>query len=150
MKATLTFDDPRWDMPATEQRLRSGIFKSRKELKEAIREEHRRGGDLPAIYLVTSSQGSGFSAKHKVSRRGNPPSPDTLTLLNNIADRDLGTLSGEVYVKDAVAPGGSNPAVYGPILDNPSKLNRPFFATTAEKYRPTFEKNMENALNNVS
>lgn len=149
MKATLNFDDPRWNIPATEQRLNSGLFKSRKELKELIREEHRRGGDLPASYLVTNSKGVGFSAKHKVSRRGNPPSPDTLSLLNSIDDRSLGNLAGEVFVKDGVTPSGSNPAVYGPILDDPAKLNRPFFATTAERFEPKFIKNIENALNDV-
>lgn len=149
MKATLTFNDPRWDVDATQRRLSSTVTRGRKVLKERIREKHRKGGDMAPSYISAGRRGRGFRRGHKVSQRGNPPSPDTLSLLNAIDDRETAILTGEVFIREATSPGGGNPAEYGAILDNPAKLNRPFFESTAEEFRPEWEKMVENAVNDV-
>lgn len=145
MKATLTFDDPRWDIPATEQRLGSQLVVESKTVKTKIKEKHLSGGDRPASRIIRR-RGLGFTHGHKVSIRGNPPSPDTLTLLNAVDDQATGTLQREVYVKPNQNPRGGVADEYGAILDNPNKLNRPWFETTVEEYRPEFVKNMATAL----
>lgn len=139
MFATLTFDDPGWDTDAIEQKLAAEIKRSRKELKEAIREKHREGGDLPAASIVSRRSGAGFRRGHKVSRPGSPPSPDTLTLMNAIDDREVGPLEAEVYIKPDINPHGGMADRYGEILDNPSKLNRPFFESTAAEFKEKFD-----------
>lgn len=138
MKATLTFTDPRWDVHKTEQQLSGAITRARKELKETIREKHREGGSKANGQVSARRRGRGFLRGHRASSRGNAPAPDTLTLLNSIDDRRTGVLSGEVFVKDGRSPDGANPAVYAEILDNPSKLNRPFFHSTVTTFRDRF------------
>lgn len=146
MKATLNFDDPRWDVAETERKLSAAVVVSRKELKEAIREKHREGGSKASGAIVSNGSGDGFRRRHRRSSRGNPPAPETLTLLNAVDDRELGPLEGEVFIKPNKNPRGGVADEYGAVLDNPAQLNRPFFQSTADAYQETFDRRISEVL----
>jgi hypothetical protein len=146
MKASLVFDDPRWDVSATERKLKAGIFRGRKELKEEIKKTHREGGSNASGTVYARRRGTGFRRGHRASSRGSAPAPDTLTLTNAIDDQETGPLSGEVYIKHDKNPFGGYADEYGEILDDPNRLDRPFFESTAAKFEKRFDQIMEDAI----
>lgn len=90
--------------------------------------------NLPAGLRRTKNKnrvivGSNF---HRASRRGQPPAVDTAGLINSIRARKTGPL------KTTVSAGKH----YGEILDDPNKLNRPFFRSTVKEYLPKFKENI--------
>lgn len=77
--------------------------------------------------------GSNF---HRASAPGEAPAVDTGGLVNSIRAQKTGEMRSEV----------STGKKYAGRLDDSKKLNRPFFATTAEAFRPKFKQNVEDAI----
>lgn len=66
---------------------------------------------------------------HRASRRGQPPARDTGQLINSIRARRSGMM------RTTVAAG----VRYAEILDDPKRLDRPFFQVTAKAFVPKFK-----------
>lgn len=73
---------------------------------------------------------------HRASKKGQAPAIDTGGLVNSIRARKTGEL------KSTVAAGKN----YAKPLDDPNKLDRPFFQSTTEEFRPKFKENIRNAV----
>lgn len=91
------------------------------------------------LKLVPRSGGSrvvvGYTF-HRASRRGESPAIDTGGLINSIRTTKLNRLRYRIGVgKD-----------YGLPLDDPDGLDRPFFASQVEKFRPVFFENIRRAF----
>ena len=73
---------------------------------------------------------------HRASRKGQPFANDTGETLNATRARKIGELKAVV----------ANSKPHAEILDNPNKLNRPFFRSTAEEFKKQFRENLAEAI----
>jgi hypothetical protein len=73
---------------------------------------------------------------HRQSLQGDPPATDSGGLIGSIEGKPIAELKGRVSVGKK----------YGQYLDNPAKLNRPFFRTTVERFKPKFKQKIREAL----
>ena len=73
---------------------------------------------------------------HRASAPGQPPAIDTGRLINSIRGQIVGQLHGRLTVG----------AAYGVVLDDPQGLNRPFFFSRVNLYRPIFFENIRKAF----
>jgi hypothetical protein len=75
------------------------------------------------------------STFYRASAPGQPPAIRTGRLLNSIGSRRIGPTAARVSVS----------VEYALPLDDPDGLDRPFFMSQAEMYRPRFEQNIADA-----
>lgn len=73
---------------------------------------------------------------HRASARGEAPANDTGGLANATRSKKTGEMRNKV----------SNSKKYASRLDAKEGLNRPFFESTAEEYKPKFLENLEEAI----
>lgn len=73
---------------------------------------------------------------HRASRRGESPATDTGGLIGSVAAAPVSALRSRVSVGK----------VYGAILDDPKKLNRPFFKIRVDLFKPIFMQKVKEAL----
>lgn len=76
---------------------------------------------------------------HRASAKGQSPATDTGGLIGSVAGRDLAELRARVSVGKK----------YGAILDDPTKLNRPFFKVRVDLFRPNFKQRVLDALRSL-
>lgn len=74
---------------------------------------------------------------HRASARGQPPAIRTGRLINSIRARQIGAVPPRFRVATSVK--------YAAPLDDPNGLNRPFFISRGEAYRPRYLENMRRA-----
>ncbi len=99
-----------------------------------VRKESRRNSTLK-LPRVAGGLVVGFTF-HRASRRGQPPAIRTGRLLNSIRSHKIAPYHGQV-----------NAGVeYAQPLDDPAGLDRPFFHSRAELYRPRFFENIRRAM----
>jgi hypothetical protein len=73
---------------------------------------------------------------HRASSPGQPPAIDTGRLINSIRGMRISDFQHRINVG----------VEYGLPLDDPAGLDRPFFTSEVEKYRPIFYENMRRAV----
>jgi hypothetical protein len=98
-----------------------------------VRKESRRNSTLK----LRQARGGlivGFTF-HRASRPGQPPAIDTGRLINSIRGMQISKFQHRINVG----------AEYGLPLDDPEGLDRPFFTTRVEKFRPVFFENIRKA-----
>lgn len=161
MKTTLTLRNPLWNTPSRRALLGKIVQESGAELEgeikrtmlPATRKEqpsgrtYRRGAitknaTKPLLALGLRRRkgnakrvvaGSNF---HRASKKGQAPAVDTGGLVNSIRAKKTGEMRSTISAGKA----------YAEPLDNPNKLDRPFFSSTAEAFRTKFKENIENAI----
>ena len=103
-------------------------------LNPIVRKESRRNSTLK---LARKAGGVivGYTY-HRASSRGQPPAIRTGRLLNSIRSLQLNPTHGRINVG----------VDYGLPLDDPEGLDRPFFTTRVELYRPRFFENIRRAF----
>lgn len=133
--ATLILTNPILNVGTTRAKLAAAVSKSRKELKQAVRQRIIKSIPTGRTYRRKGrSSISSRQAEHRASRRGQAPAIDSGKTLNSIDEKRTGDFSGEVSVNTE----------YAAILEN--KMDRPFVKTTADKYEKKFIANVEKAL----
>ncbi|HEX8248973.1 MAG TPA: hypothetical protein VF599_12420 [Pyrinomonadaceae bacterium] len=167
MKSNLILNSPLWKTPERRALLDKTVQQSALELESEIKQAilkgpktgrtYRRGRILKKAAAKnrgfyrgekTSSRfkrvfksltderfvvGFGF---HRASKKGESPAPDTGALVN--ATRAQKTGEGRATV--------ANGKGYGELLDNPEKLDRPFFKSTVEKFKEKFKQNLSDTI----
>lgn len=73
---------------------------------------------------------------HRASRRGEPFANDTGGTINATRARAIGEMRAEVI----------NSKRHAATLDRKDKLDRPFFASTAEEFRAKFKQNLADTI----
>jgi hypothetical protein len=153
----LTLNNPMWNTPARRKILDKAVQESGAELEGEIKTTitdsvpagrlYRKGSitktatkPLLALGLRTRKGNAKRvivgSRIHRASKKGQPPAVDTGGLINAIRASKTGEMKSTVTAGKA----------YAETLDDPKKLDRPFFKSTAEKFRPKFKENIENAI----
>lgn len=165
MKSILKLNNPLWQTPERRAILDKAVQQSGAELEAAIKQKvldstpagktYRRAAirrkiarrDLKffrsnkrvfkrkftTLFNETTAVGYNF---HRASAKGQPPAVDHGGLINSIRTKRLGQLSVKVATSKA----------YAAILDDPKRLNRPFFASTVEEFKPKFKQNLQEAI----
>lgn len=132
---TLILNDPILNVAATRGKLAAAVSKSRKELKQAVRERIIKSKPSGKTHRrLNVSNISSRRGEHRASRRGQAPAIDSGKLLNSINEKRTGEFSGEVSVNTE----------YAAILEE--KMDRPYVKPTADKYEKKFVRNVEKAL----
>jgi len=158
MKARLKLTNPLWKTPERRRILDTAVQESAAELESEIKQRilnstprgriYRRGAVTKAatkplralgLHSVRGNQkrvvaGARF---HRASAKGQPPAVDSGSLLSSIRAR-----RGKSEMSAIVATGKN----YAPILDNLNKLDRPFFKSVAEKFKPKFKANISETI----
>lgn len=158
-KATLTLRAKIFDSGVRKKTLQQVIIKSGEELAGEQKElmtnsqpsgkTYRRGRITQALSKRNKNLGlRTFETKkgnkraivgfkfHRASRKGEPPAIDKGILRNSIKFKLVSDLKGQVSVG----------AKYGDVLDDPTKLNRPFFRKTVKNFQPKFQKNLDEVI----
>lgn len=73
---------------------------------------------------------------HRASAKGQPFASSTGNTLNSIRAKSTGEMKAKVSSGSRIAE----------ILDNPNKLDRPFFKSVAEKFKPKFKANISETI----
>lgn len=73
---------------------------------------------------------------HRASAKGQPPAVDTAGLLNSIRAKKTGQMRSTVATSKK----------YADILDDPKRLDRPFFRSTVKRFAPKFRANIEKVI----
>lgn len=105
---------------------RAAIVRKASRRNSGLKLKTRKGGSLVVV---------GFQF-HRASRRGQPPAIDTGKLINSIRALRISKFRHRINVG----------ALYGAYLDDPEVLDRPFFASRVELFRPVFFENMRRAV----
>jgi hypothetical protein len=143
MKAKLTLSNPLWQTPERRAILDKVVQQSAAELESKIKQKilasrpagrtYRRGAAV-----LKGGKPAAFSL-HRASKKGQPPAVDSGGLVNSIGAKKTGA------VKAAVSSGKN----YAGRLDRKDRLDRPFFASTAEEFRAKFRQNLAEAIRGV-
>ena len=157
MKATLKLNNPLWKTPERKAILSKAVQASAAELEKEIKQTilnstprgrlYRRGAITRAASKKNLALGlrrlKGNAKRvyagakfHRASAKGQPFASDTGQTINAIRTRKLALLKARVAAS----------VKHGAILDDPKKLNRPFFASVAEKFKPKFKENIQKAI----
>ncbi len=157
MKATLKLNNPLWQTPERQKLLDKAVQQSGAELESEIKQAilgsvpsgrlYRRGATAKAASQKNLALGLrrahsqpkrviAGSRFHRASALAQAPAVDSGALLNSIRAKKVGQLSVKVATSKR----------YAVRLDDKNKLNRPFFASTAEKFRPKFKGNIRDAI----
>lgn len=165
MKATLKLSNPIWRTETRRAILDRAVQQSGAELESEIKQTilssvpggktYRRGAirrriakrDLEffrsnrAIFkrkftsLTRETTTVGYKF-HRASLKGQPPAVDSGNLINSIRAKRRGVMKVSVTTSKK----------YAARLDNKNKLNRPFFSSTAEKFKAKFKQNIADAM----
>ncbi len=73
---------------------------------------------------------------HKASKKGFAPAIDSGGLFGSVNQRRISDLKSRVFAGKK----------YASILDDPKKLNRPFFEVVLKRHEPTFVRNVKTVL----
>lgn len=157
MKAILTLNNPLWNTPERRKILDTAVQESAIELESEIKQtilDSTPRGRLYRRGAITkrASKNNSFLRKvagnskrviagskfHRASAKGQPFATDTGGLLNSIRAKKTAELKAKVATNKN----------YAPRLDDKNKLDRPFFESTAEKFKAKFKQNLEDALKN--
>jgi hypothetical protein len=157
MKAKLTLTNPLWKAASRRRVLDKAVQESGAELEAEIKRTileskpagrtYRRGPitrkatakNLPPGLRTQKGNSNNVIAGsnfHRASKKGQPPAVDTAGLINSIRAKKTGELKSTVATSKK----------YAEVLDDPKKLDRPFFKTTAEKFLPKFKENIKKAI----
>lgn len=164
MKSKLSLNNPLWSSTERRQLLDKVVQQSAAELEAKIKQKllnpekppagkiYRRGGIYKkGLIRDRKLNRTRFKRKffslydekfavaysfHRASRKGQPPATDTGALANSIRAKR----SGEMHATVATSKN------YGAILDDPNKLDRPFFRQTAEEFKAKFKQNIREAI----
>lgn len=139
MKSVLKLNNPLWKTPERRAILDKAVQPSGAELESLIKQKvlnskpagktYRRG-KIKRGRVVT---GSRF---HRASAKGQPFANLTGATLNATRSKRIGLMRNTV----------SNQTKQAKILDDKNKLNRPFFQSTAEEFKPKFKQNLQEAI----
>jgi hypothetical protein len=153
----LTLNNPMWNTQERRKVLGQVVQESGSELEGEIKKTitdstpagrlYRKGSitkaatkPLLALGLKTRKGNANRvvagSRIHRASRKGQPPAVDTGGLIGSIRAKKTGEMKSTVTAGKA----------YAEPLDDPKELDRPFFRSTAEKFRPKFKENIEDAI----
>jgi hypothetical protein len=132
MKARLTLNNPLWRTTQRRKILDRAVQQSALELEGEIKRTILESTPRGRIYR----RGSKGKRLHRASAPGQPPAVDTAGLINSIRAKKILDLKASV----------STSKKYAPTLDDKQKLNRPFFAARAEKFKKKFKKNLAAAI----
>lgn len=161
MKTTLRLNNPMWQTASRRRILDRAVQESGAELEAAMKRKmlpstreqqptgrtYRRARITKAATKGNLALGlrrkkgaknrvvAGFEF-HRASARGQAPAVDTGGLVNSIRARKTGPMKCRV----------SSGKAYARPLDDPNGLNRPFFSSTAEEFRPRFKENILAAM----
>ena len=165
MKAKLTLNNRLWQTTERRAILDKAVQQSGAELESLIKQRiltgpksgktYRRGAikkkvakrDLvfyrsnrkvfkrtfTGLYAEKTTVGYQF---HRASKKGESPASDTGGLANSIRAKKIGFLSVRVATSKR----------YALRLDSRQGLDRPFFASTAEEFKPKFKQNIADAI----
>lgn len=168
MKSILKLNNPLWRTPERRAILDRAVQQSGAELEAAIKQKvlnstpagktYRRAAirrkiakrDLKffrsnkrvfkrKFTTLTNEKTTVGYQFHRASRKGQAPAVDTGNLINSIRSKRIGQLSNRVATSKA----------YAAILDDPKKLNRPFFKSTADEFKPKFKQNIQEAIGEI-
>ncbi|MEO6588885.1 MAG: hypothetical protein ABIP06_06105 [Pyrinomonadaceae bacterium] len=161
MKVTLNLTNPLFDNQKRKTILHLVVSRSaielEKEIKKVILESVPRGTlyGRGAITKIATKKNLGLGLRlvknsrvrviagsrfHRASAKGQPFANDTGQTINSIRARDVSELKAQVSVG----------VKHAAILDSKNGLDRPFFASTAEKFKPRFKANIEKAIKEIS
>lgn len=130
MKSELTLNNPLWKSPQRRAMLSRTVLQSAAELESRIKRKILDSRPAGRVY------GRGKRRFHRASARGQAPAVDTGGLLNSIRARKIGLLKAVVATSK----------IYAARLDDQNRLNRPFFQSEADAFRPKFKQNLLDAI----
>lgn len=130
MKVNLTLTNPLFNNQRRKQILSQAVQKSAVELESEIKQTILKSKPSGRLYK------RGKNRFHRASAKGQSPAIDSGSLINSVRARTKSELVATV----------STSKKYAEILDNKNKLDRPFFETTAEKFKPKFKENIRKAI----
>ena len=154
MKATLRLNNPLWQTPERQKLLDRVVQQSGAELESEIKQAILSSVPSGRLYLTKAASQknlalglrrakvvpkrviAGASRFHRASARGQAPAVNSGALLNSIRAKKVGQLSVKVATSKR----------YAVRLDDKNKLNRPFFESTADAFRPKFKGNIRDAI----
>lgn len=157
MKARLKLNNPMWKTPERRKLLDKVVQESAAELEGEIKKTildstprgrtYRRGAITKAATKPLRALGLravkndpkrlvAGARFHRASAKGQPFASDTGNTLNSIRAKETGEMKAKVSSGSRIAE----------ILDNPNKLDRPFFKTVAEKFKPKFKANISETI----
>ncbi len=157
MKAKLVLNNPLWQTAARRKILDKAVQDSGIELEGEIKKtilDSKPAGRLYRRGSITKNASKknlalGLRRKkgtktrviaganfHRASAKGQPFANDSGQTINAIRAKRTGELKSKVAVG----------VKHGAILDDPNKLDRPFFRSTAEKFKPKFKENIADAI----
>lgn len=122
----IVLTSPIFDKAKRSQAFSNFVGKQAKDFKVLTRD--RMVQSLASGRLYSRKGGFGFRRKHRASAPGQRPSPDSFTLVNAVAERDLSPLHSQVYIADVTNPAnGTIASKYAEILQ--TKLSRPIMSS---------------------
>jgi hypothetical protein len=157
MKVKLTLNNPLWNQPERRAILDQAVQASGTELETAIKQKildsqprgrtYRRSAitkaaTKPLLALgLRRKKGNpdrvvAGSNYHRASAKGQPPAVDSGGLINSTRAKKTGEMRSTVSVGKK----------YGEVLDDPNKLDRPFFRSTVKEFAPKFKENIQKAI----
>lgn len=124
-ETTVTFSSPIFNTNQLRETLSRIPMESARKFKDSTK--RRQIESRPQGELVEKRSGAGFRRFHRASRRGQRPSPDTLTLVNATTSERTGEFSAETFIAPKVNPENKELAsVYAERLQN--NLDRPIMS----------------------
>lgn len=157
MKAKLILNNPLWQTAQRRRILDRVVQQSAVELESEIKRKiltgtksgrtYRRGAITKAASQKNialglrrvrgnSKQVFAGSKLHRASAPGESPANDSGGLANSLRSVSVKPLHSKVFTSKR----------YAETLDNPRKLNRPFFSQTAQKFKKRFKEQIKNAI----
>ncbi|HEX8289820.1 MAG TPA: hypothetical protein VF556_17695 [Pyrinomonadaceae bacterium] len=97
-KSTLKLDSKLFDETERKRILAAPVRQSAKEFKTDLKNKMIFGPHTGRETTRGKESGDGFTRKHRASRRGERPAPDTNSLVNSIEDKPLSEFSAIVEV----------------------------------------------------
>lgn len=154
MHSNLTLTSPIFRQGVNPAAISAAVYKSAAELERDMKENIQKSTPRGRTYKKTaitrastrSRAGLGLRRRgnrlivgyqfHRASAPGQPPAIRHGRLINSIRATRNGPFSARVNCG----------VLYGRPLDDPAGLNRPFFISRAELYRPRFIENVRAAI----
>lgn len=129
MKAKLTLNNPLWQTAKRQAILDKAVQKSGAELESEIKRTILQANPAGRLYRRGRRT-------HRASRKGQPFASDTGGTLNATRSKKTGEMRNTV----------SNSKKHAKILDAKTGLDRPFFESVAEKFKPVFKQNIRDEI----
>lgn len=136
MKSRLNLNNPLWRAPERRVILDKAVQESAAELESEIKQRVLKSAPRGRVYRKGSIKGGRGSRIHRASAKGQPFASDTGATLNATRARKTGDMKATVV----------NSKAHSKILDDPQKLDRQFFESTARTFKPKFKANILEAI----